>query len=207
MKFADINKMFTSKVSEYIGKGYHINTATMGGSQGEIGKVDLTDGRELIRVLLESGSEIKTEIERRGSYIYDFVKLTVGRATGRFQLDTASTWDTVWNNRLEVIESKSWYEINERGREVWYGTKLEAEAAHEVRHKRYNAADVSEIVWETKSEVAKKAVLPVIKREPGMKSCKASDITKIRHWVEIDRHGKANVSYIVIAKGKGIRLH
>lgn len=70
-----------------------------------------------------------------------------------------------------------------------------------------NFADVSEIVWETESEVAKKAVLPRIKREPGIKSCKASDITKIRHWVEIDRPGKVDVSYIVVAKGKSIRLH
>lgn len=208
MKFAEINKVFTEKVAEYIGKGYHINVATMSGSQsGEIGKIDLTDGKELIRVLLEDDSKHEISVEKRWGYFYKIVRLTVGRATGRFELDTSNTWDTVWNNRLEVIESCEWYEINERGREVWYGSKLDAEAAQEVRRERYNAADVNEIVWETESEAAKKAVLPRIKREPGMKSCKAADITKIRHWVEIDSHGNADVSYIVVAKGKSIRLH
>lgn len=208
MKFAEINKAFTEKVAEYMSKGYHINVATMSGSQsGEIGKIDLTDGKELIRVLLEADNEHEISVEKRWGYIYDITRLTVGRATGRFELDTSNTWDTVWNNRLEVIESREWYGINLRGHEVWYGTKLEAEAAQEVRLQRHNAADVSKIVWETESEAARKAVLPRIKREPGMKSCKASDITKIRHWVEIDRHGKADVSYIVVAKGKSIRLH
>jgi len=50
MKFETINRKFTEVVSEWIGKGYAFNTATMGGSQGEIAKVDLTDGKEIIRI-------------------------------------------------------------------------------------------------------------------------------------------------------------
>lgn len=34
MKFGDINWRYTEIAAEYIGKGYKINTATMGGSQG-----------------------------------------------------------------------------------------------------------------------------------------------------------------------------
>lgn len=41
MKYADINKRFSEIVTEYLNKGYTFNTATMGGSQGEVAKVDL----------------------------------------------------------------------------------------------------------------------------------------------------------------------
>ena len=44
MKFADINKVFTAEVNKYLERGYHFNTATMRGSQGEIAHIDLTDG-------------------------------------------------------------------------------------------------------------------------------------------------------------------
>lgn len=52
MKYIDINQKFTAKVAEYIAKGYTINTATMSGSQGEVAHVDLTDGKQVVRVLL-----------------------------------------------------------------------------------------------------------------------------------------------------------
>lgn len=50
MKYIDINQKFTAKVAEYIAKGYTINTATMSGSQGEVAHVDLTDGKQVVRV-------------------------------------------------------------------------------------------------------------------------------------------------------------
>lgn len=36
MTCADINKVFTAEVNKYLERGYHFNTATMRGSQGEI---------------------------------------------------------------------------------------------------------------------------------------------------------------------------
>uniref|UniRef100_UPI003FEF6566 hypothetical protein n=1 Tax=Gemmiger formicilis TaxID=745368 RepID=UPI003FEF6566 len=57
MKYIDINQKFTAKVAEYIAKGYTINTATMSGSQGEVAHVDLTDGKQVVRVLLDSFTE------------------------------------------------------------------------------------------------------------------------------------------------------
>ena len=55
MKYIDINQNFTAKVAEYIAKGYTINTATMSGSQGEVAHVDLTDGKQVVRVLRRAG--------------------------------------------------------------------------------------------------------------------------------------------------------
>ena len=37
----DVNRAFTEKVAELLGRGYQIHPGTMGGSQGEIAHVDL----------------------------------------------------------------------------------------------------------------------------------------------------------------------
>lgn len=53
MKYADINRRFTEIVAEWLAKGYSINTASMSGSQGETAKIDLTDGKEIVRILVK----------------------------------------------------------------------------------------------------------------------------------------------------------
>ena len=53
MKAKDIEKIYTAKVAEYLAKGYTINPATMSGHQGEIAKIDLKKGDEIIRILLD----------------------------------------------------------------------------------------------------------------------------------------------------------
>ena len=52
MKKSEIMKIFTAKVAEMMAQGMWINGETMSGTQGEICKVDLTDGQRLVRVLL-----------------------------------------------------------------------------------------------------------------------------------------------------------
>lgn len=52
MKFIDINREFTAAANSYMAQGYYINAGTMGGSQGEVAHIDLTNGTEIIRVLL-----------------------------------------------------------------------------------------------------------------------------------------------------------
>lgn len=52
MKFIDINREITAAASSYMAQGYYINAGTMGGSQGEVAHIDLTNGTEIIRVLL-----------------------------------------------------------------------------------------------------------------------------------------------------------
>lgn len=55
MKKQDIRNAYTQKVTELLNQGYTIFPDTMNGSQGEIAHIDLTNGSEIIRVLLERG--------------------------------------------------------------------------------------------------------------------------------------------------------
>ena len=57
MKYSDINKMFTTEVNKYLAQGYRFNTASMNGSQGELAKVDLTNGTEIIRIVARTFSK------------------------------------------------------------------------------------------------------------------------------------------------------
>ena len=57
MKYADINKKYTAIIAEYLANGYTINTRTMGGSQGDYAHIDLTNGTEVIRILVETFHE------------------------------------------------------------------------------------------------------------------------------------------------------
>ncbi len=45
----DIENIYTDTVKEYMNKGYRIYSPTMGGSQGEIAKIDLTNDKDVIR--------------------------------------------------------------------------------------------------------------------------------------------------------------
>lgn len=131
MTYADINKMFTAEVSKYLARGYHFNTASMSGSQGETAKVDLTNGTEIIRVLLRTFSD---GWDKQGTELF------VGRVAEKENVrrDVAYCVNTIWNNRLEPVSSQRFYEVNGYGdSNKFYGTEADAEAVSKVRMRRY----------------------------------------------------------------------
>ena len=73
MTYKDINNRFTQIVAEYIAKGYTFNTSSMGGSQGEIANIDLTNGTEIIRIVVSSFSNWRENLEG--------VEIAIGRCT------------------------------------------------------------------------------------------------------------------------------
>lgn len=202
MKFAEINRKFTEAVTEWIGKGYIINSASMNGSQGEYAKVDLTDGREIIRVLLNCASHPVTRIDGR-YYSFDIVELTVGRVTDNVKPNSSDTWATVWNQNLEIISSEEFYEIGRSRREKWYGTKAEAIAQQDKSWERAKARNVSQC---TEFDAAA-VVLPFVKRQPKCKSVRLHEITKVTKTVSKNMFDDGvRVNYAVEARGNTYRL-
>lgn len=123
MKFIDINREFTAAANSYMAQGYYINAGTMGGSQGEVAHIDLTNGTEIIRVLLTTfNNYLGTE----------GVELIVGRVKDDIKPNQEDRWNTVWNERLEVISNKKFYRLNNRAQDGFYGTEEEANAAPDV---------------------------------------------------------------------------
>lgn len=134
MKYAEINKRYTEIVSEYISKGYILNTATMTGSQGEIASVDLTNGEEILRVVISRFNDWGDSCSYKG------VEIIVGRAGERDMVSPHEDDDvhTLWNSHLEVLRQERFYQVGESYRGgKFYGTQEDAETAYEIRMKRY----------------------------------------------------------------------
>lgn len=186
MKYADINKKFTEVVTGWMLKGYTINTASMGGSQGEVAKVDLTNGKEIIRVYMASFTDWSENVEG-----YEII---VGKSTDDVKPNTYD-WGTIWMGHLEVIESIRFYKIG-RNRSDFYGTFEEAKAATDLRCERYRArytAGNTVDITDKAMEIANK----IIRREFGVKHISEADIKATR------RDGRYTISY----KNKSYKLH
>lgn len=187
----DINRMFTEKVTELIAQGYQINPATMSGSQGEHAHVDLRKGTDIIRVLLDDGSDYEEGV--------DFMRLVVGRCTDQIRMGTFDRLgNTIWNNRLELLFEIKFAKIAED-----YFTDMETGV--QMRRKRY-------LRWKQKDRRArrdlpdsfKSAALRYVQKQPRMKTCKLSEIERVTRvnrtqWNETlpDLRG-----YEIVARGK-----
>jgi len=192
MKVAEIDREFTKRVAEWLAKGYIINSTTMGGSQGEVAKVDLTDGKEIIRILIDGfyGDEDSDYIFHKG------VEIIVGRVTENVT-PHSERHDTVWNNHLEVLEETKFYKVGDCcNGEVEYGTKEQATHAVKVSLERYKNKQHNT----SGTDITEKA-LPIAKRYlhrvlPG-KRIRPADIA-VKRWIN---------GYSIHYKGIMYKLH
>lgn len=205
MKYESINRRYTEVVAEWMAKGYTINTATMSGSQGEVAKIDLTNGQEIIRILLEPTGRPITRIGER-CYNFDSLHLAVCRAQDQIPANSGSTWATIWRNRLDTIYSEDYYQIGREHRngEKWYGTRDEAIAQQDKQWERY-CATASNRDHDLPEE-AKRIVLPFLRRQPKCKSVQLSDVESVTKRSFERRDGTCYSKYIVTARGKTYTL-
>ena len=167
----DIRRIFTEKVTELLNQGYDFFPDTMSGHQGEIAKIDLRKGSQIVRVLLER--ELLWSHIGEGFH-GDAVTLTVGTAPADTRV---SHWDgTIWNNRLDVSFQMRWAELRADG-EGWYCDMDEAKrVGHIQRERRRNVRMTSRTEL---GDSFKSAALKWLKKQPRMKTCKLSDIEKM----------------------------
>ena len=174
MKYSDINKMFTTEVNKYLAQGYRFNTASMNGSQGELAKVDLTNGTEIIRIVARTFGRVA---EKEG-----------------IRPDVAYCVNTIWNGRLEQVSSQRFYEVSGYGDpDKFYGTEADAEAVSKVRMSRYAQRPSGKAEDMTNAETIKMAVR-FIRRKLGIKNVDKKRIEVFRtpdHRHIINYRGKA----------------
>lgn len=189
MKSTEINAIYAAKVAEFLAAGYTINTNSMNGSQGEIAKIDFRKGNEVVRVLLHQetiwGERLRTS---------EAVILTVGRCTDERVINTQGFGRDaiIWNERLEVIEKRTFYRMGRRYDSDWYLEDEEAEKALEKNRKRCSVRWSLEKIhdsWKTrkeyKDEATKQILLPAIRRRLGKPKLKVDRIASIvRTWKE-----------------------
>lgn len=207
MKSTDINAIYAQKVTEYLTAGYTINVNTMNGSQGEIAKIDFRKGSEVIRVLLHQetiwGDNFRTA---------DAIILTVGRCDDERVINACGFGRDaiIWNERLDVIEERVFFEIGSRRDADWYLEGEEGEAAIEKHYRRLHARYEMERIEEARtrskdvtSDVARKIVLPAVRRHLGKPNMKMNRIAKV-----IRSRNNGRFEYTVTTVGKNrVVLH
>lgn len=198
MKKNDIRTAYTQKVAELLAQGYTIFPDTVSGHQGEIAKVDLTNGSEILRVLLERDYCRHTHGE--DSYWGHTLVLTVGRAA-------ADTWlgcnfdGTIWNQRLEPIFQIEWAEIGGRRDGDWYVSLDEGRRIQKLQLARYRAQDTAQ---RTPLDGAWKSVaLRWLRKQPRMKTCRLEDIEKMERVWDPEKNTRR---YEIRAKGHSFTI-
>lgn len=202
MKYADINRQFTEIVSGYLKAGYTFNTATMGGSQCEIARVDLNDGKNVIRILLQS-------FYCKDDFYNDGYEIIVGstRSTISANQPPENTVRTIWNNRLDVVYRREFYEISKRnGCAVWFGNRDEAISASNVRvarraQKGYYVVSKDDMTGDNAIRAAERYV----RRIAGIKHPNRAKLN-VRHAIRRE-DGRVYGQYIITYNGKSYILH
>ena len=185
MKFIDINKRYSEIVAEYMNKGYTINTASMSGTQGEVAKIDLTNGVEIIRI------KIDTFFSWDDVYQYEGYEIVVGKSTDNVKPNSNDTFNTIWSSHLEVIHSERFYEIGTKRKNDFYGTKEEAAKASAIRYERYNNRENAENKC-VDSEKAMEIAERIVRNKMGFKRINKADvkITKSRRGYVVSYRSK-----------------
>ena len=176
MKKQDIRKLYTDKVAELLAQGYTIFPDTMSGHQGEIAKIDLTNGIEILRVLLYEDRNYD-----RDGYWGDTVVLEVGKASEDTYYHSNWTGGTIWNNRLEVRSRIEWADIGshwtQRHEAEWFTTLEEGARISRIRNARCEAVDRP--IREELGEAYKSTALRWLRKQPRMKTCHLEDVEKM----------------------------
>ena len=177
----DIETAFTEKVAEYVAKGYRFYSEGMRGNQGEIAKVVLTDDKELIIIYLEENYRLLDEFRR--SLVLFIEK-------------QPCTKYIVWLHEGDIIEKTVWYDLSDgEGR---YYLNSEDPKVNEISAIKQQRRELNRNMHNTKdveftSDEAKKAILPLIKKQPKCKSKTINDIVSISR-----RYNSSNSSHYVV---------
>lgn len=187
MKRAELNAIFTAKVAGYLNEGYTINTGTMSGSQGEIAHVDVSNGKEIVRIVMDES--IDAGFNR-------VVTILIGRNTDRVL--PLSDKETIWNNRLETIEKIEFFKVSEN----WFVGTSDTERIHELRNKRYITNRT-----EYKRQITPSAnLIRTIKRHKGFSKANVNNVVveRFAHGYRIkllNRDGVTVREYSAMFKG------
>lgn len=187
MIFKEIEAIYTKKVAEYIANGYTFNCNTMAGHQGEIAKVDLRKGKEIVRILF-------VEEHCYDEHMTDKYVILIGRNT---EVHSNRRYDIIWNNHLETIERIEFFRVTEN-----YAVASEEEYKAIIEKRRNRRRSHNREYSTLANDAYSKIVLSFVKRQAGCKRCKVSDIKVTKVINRCDNY----TEYFVIANGKSFRL-
>lgn len=164
MTHKDLDQLFTAKATELLAQGYQIHTGSMSGTEGEIAHIDFCKGSEILRLLLEQGTDFH-------SVCGDFYSIRLGRHTepprgGRVN---------IWNNRLETLFEIRFAKVTDT-----YITTMDAvESISAKRTDRWKNSARSNTARRELPDACKSAALHWVQKQPRMKTCRLDEIESV----------------------------
>lgn len=189
LKAKDIQIMYSEKVESYLRKGYIINTESMSGHQGEICKVDLRKGNEVIRVVLLGCAWVRND---DGDF-EDYIVLQTLRYESTS--DRLKDRETLWMNKGELVEEVRFYEISSY-KEVY---TMDHEEYKRCRKLRYQRSDRRYVRDQSEIKFDPKKLIKIVNSKKGFKTAKQTDIQSVER-----KYYNNRVYYKIRVKGKYI---
>ena len=189
MKRIEIDKIFARMLGEYLAKGYVVNTNTMGGHQGEVAKVDLRKGDDVLRMSLDKGRDWKADA--------DWYVLTVGRATEPVRKEDGAI---IWTERCDEIERHVFYQI---GKDWFSGIEAYTKDCVQKRHARWKNgwSHVDPLTNDRDlPDSCRKVALGILRKMDRCHSVKLCDIKKVRRV----RYYDGSVRFVADVRNKSV---
>ena len=201
MKRNELDREFTRIVAEMLAKGFQITTSSMNGTQGELAKVDLTDGSEIYRVYLHRESDFRYNLRYHNNIVLTVGKIPADKVPHR-------NWDaTIWLRDLETVFESTWVEIAPD----WFVDEVEAQRIETIASAR-RAVLQERQYWYDCPDAFKSVALRWLKRtQRGFKSTKVDEIQVVGRvytpfGIRLPVAATHTACYEIRAKGKKFTL-
>ena len=166
---SEVYMEYTKKVNEYLQNGYYVYCATMKGTQGDVSRIDLTNGIEIIRIRLND--------EITGLYKFNcsggiFIK--VEKYTQDMFNHNMFDVDILWNDRGIELFYKEYYNLeNDYKSNVFTDDIDEIKRIEKIRESRENRI---KMYPDRAILTDKRKLLSIVKTKKGYKSTRLKDI-------------------------------
>lgn len=212
MKIDKINKIFTDKVAEYINAGWLINYQSMNGwSSNEIGKVDVTDGKTILRIKLEWDRHYdRKDCDDLDSV--DFIRLRVykdGNGSKPYEHILWDRWELVFERVFYGMPySNKWYTEDvmqaQRAVEKWKSRNDYIRRYGKMNDTQRKMYFLFNGHYEYSEEV-KRNLLPLVRRLPRCKTAHLEDIGRVYRDIQ-EHNGNRTRVYTISVKGNEHRI-
>lgn len=160
---ADLDKVFSDKVSELLSKGYMISTSTMAGTEGEIAKLHFKKDGKLFILLMDK--TLKGVLDNKYAWK---IRICFGEYTGDLR------YGTIWNEQADYTWEQLFVQISED----YFVSEEEGIRINEkayLRMRQHNDVTIKEV-----NPAAAEILLKYAHKQQGCKTAKLSDIEHIR---------------------------
>ena len=166
---SEVYMEYTKKVNEYLQNGYYIYCATMGGTQGDVSKIDLTNGIEIIRIRLNNGIAGLYKFNCSGGV---FIK--VEKYTQDMFNHNMFDVDILWNDKGTELFYKEYYKLENKYKSNIFTDDIdEIKRIEKIRESRENRI---KMYPDRAILTDKRKLLSIVKTKKGYKSTRLKDI-------------------------------